>query len=224
MAFVSAVAMVKLTSVVLLPLLVLAWLLSLPGWVARGRALLSAAAVTVGTVVVLYAPLWAGTTMFTNVLRVARRLHHNSLWVSLAHQLASPNDKAALAVVTSQLDVVRNLFLLCGISVLVWQLARGRPLADSWAWLWFAVCLTSAYIWPWYFVLAVVPAAVCGPGRAAAVVAGLTLGGLLFRLRWTGDIRPVVLFAPALLIALMPALSRRIERSMGRVEPSKYSS
>ncbi len=98
-------------------------------------------------------------------------------------------------------------------------------MSDTWVWLWFAYCVTLGWIWPWYFLLVIPVVAMQGPGRAAALGVGLTIGGMLFWMGWpdpplpaapwTYNYRAFTLLAPAVIIAAWPALSRRVERMIG---------
>lgn len=109
------------------------------------------------------------------------------------------------------LDVARYALLIAVYVVLLW---RGPELLDGVLWAWFAYFLCIGWIWPWYFLPAVPVAAVRGPGRTTAIVAALSLGGLLFWLGWPEpalpaapyflNYRSVLLLAPAILVAIWP--------------------
>lgn len=225
--FLTAATMVKLQVVLLLPLLVLAWMRILPDTRARIQAMGSAAAVSVASMLLLYLPFWAHTTLFVNVLEVARTYRINTVWGLLVAKLATRNDPASVAALHSTFDLVRNCGFLLAYLICVWMLVKGRELTDMWAWMWFALCLSLAWIWPWYLLLSIPAAAIRGPSRSAVLAVGITLGGMLFwflwpkaalhpAFQWTYEYRSFLLFAPAILMALWPGLSWRVERLLGR--------
>ncbi len=215
--FLTVAAMVKLTAVVLLPVLLIGWLLSLSTLRDRLRAVIGASAVAASTALLLYLPLWAGDAMIENVLQnPAVTRYQNSLWETVAYKLGSSHDEAALAGIYHYLGPIRNLALAGAFLFLVRRLLKGMDLPDAWVWLWFAYTVSLSWIWPWYFVLPVALAALCGPGRASALAVGLTLGGMLFWLGWPDDLavapwlfehRALILFGPAVVAALLPGLS-----------------
>ncbi|MDP9352904.1 MAG: glycosyltransferase 87 family protein, partial [Chloroflexota bacterium] len=175
----TAAAMVKVTALVLLPMLVLTWLFSLTGARARVRATITAGVVVLVGGLAMYGPLWAGTAVFQNAIdNPAATMYRNSLWELLRSVILSATGATAPATVSAYLHVVRNLVFVIAFLVLLRRLWRGRDMAGGCVWVWFAYCLSLSWIWPWYFVLAIPLAAVGGPGRTAALVAGLTLGGM----------------------------------------------
>lgn len=225
--FLVAAAMVKLTTALLLPALVLAWALSVSGALARVRVMVSAAAVAALGGLALYVPLWGGSALFRNALaNPAATDYQNSLWQLLLKKTVNVTDMATLLAMTHNLDLVRNLLFVAAFVYLTYRLAKDRQLIESWVWLWFAYCLSLAWIWPWYFLLVIPVAAARGPSRTTALAAGLTLGGMLFWLGWPDPplpaapwlhiYRSVLLFAPAVAVALWPALSRGVERALGQ--------
>ncbi len=220
----TAAAMVKVTALVLFPMLMLTWLLSLPGARARVRATITAGVVVLVGGLVLYAPLWGGTAVFQNAVdNPAATMYRNSLWNLLRSMILSATDATSPATVSAYLHVVRNLAFAIAFLVLLRRLWKGGDLDDTWVWLWFAYCLSLSWIWPWYFLLAISVGAVRGPGRAAALVVGLTLGGMWFWIFSAQSVpsglsqyKAIPMVAPALLIAVWPALSERVARLLGR--------
>ncbi|MDP9379219.1 MAG: YfhO family protein [Chloroflexota bacterium] len=225
--FLSAAAMVKLTSLLLIPFLVLAWMLDLPDVRAKLRAAVLSAIVVVVSCLALYAPLWAGTALMTNVLKnPAVTRYANSLWDIWIDTISGPANTAARAAVENRVDLIRNAaFAVAFVFLLLWFIRGRREVADGWVWGWFVYSLSLSWIWPWYFVLPIAAAAVLGPSRTAALAGGLTLGGLFFwfgwgapRLpstSWLDQYKPVLLFGPPILIAACPPLSRAVERLLG---------
>lgn len=225
--FLIAGAMAKATGLLLLPVLVLAWVRMLPDVRGRIRALVSAGVVAVGTAIFLYSPLWGGMALYENIQRnPAYKSYANSVWELLVTRLVLRQDKAAVAELQGNLDLVRNLLFATAFLYIVYRVWRGQRLADAWVWLWFAYCLSLAWIFPWYFVLAIPLAAACGPGRTAALAVGLTLGGLLY---WVGrprlsntevsllvEYRSILLFAPPVLVAIWGAFGGANRWSPGR--------
>ena len=210
-----AATMVKLFVVLMLPVLVVAWLRSLPEVGQRLRAGIAAAGAAALSAIVLYAPLWGGTALLQNVRNnPASREYQNSLWELLVLEVISPDRDPRISVFHSSLDVARYALLVAVYALLLWRLWRGMGLLDAMIWAWFAYFLCIGWIWPWYFLPAVPVAAAAGPSRTAAVVAALTLGGLLFWLGWPEpalpaaayfhDYRSVLLLVPAILVAIWP--------------------
>ena len=224
-------AMVKLYVLVLLPLLVLAWLLALPDARARGRAALSAAAVAVVSILVLNAPLWGGVALLRNVRdNPAATEYQNSLWRLLVDKFVQSLAGAPPDLLTSRLDVVRNLlFLLAFVLVASWLWKRGS-VAASWGLVWVAYCVCAAWIWPWYLVPLIMLSAVAGAGIVPALSAALTLGGLLYWLAgptrgdaaavWIYEYRSVLLFGPAALLLLGYLVRDRAGRLLRRGGPA----
>ncbi len=213
--FVMAAAMVKLMALILLPVLILAWLRSLPTARERGRAALLSAVASLLSGVTLYLPLWGGTALFDNIREnPAAKEYQNSLWELLVLEVLEPGRNPMIAIFNSDLDVVRNLAFVGVYLFLLWRFWRGADIVDSWVWVWFAYFLFVGWMWPWYFVMVVPMAAVCGPGRTSLVAVGLTLGGMLFWLGWPEpalpaapwfhNYRAVLLFAPAMVLAVWP--------------------
>ncbi len=225
---VSAAGMVKLTALVLMPFLVLAWMIGLPSVRARLRAALLATAVAVVSSLALYAPLWAGAALLENSLEnpAATRYAH-TFWAVLGAILNRGADRAARDAVQQQLHLVRNAaFVLAFIFLVLWFVRGRRELAHAWVWGWFLYCLSLSWIWPWYFVLPIAIAAARGPSRTAALAGGLTFGGMLFWFGWTAprispvtwlnQYKSVLLFGPPLLIVVWPALGRGAERLLSQ--------
>jgi len=224
--FLVGAAMVKLTALILLPALLLAWVLSQPDLRTRLRAASLGCAVSVLSIGVLYAPLWAGTAIVTNArLNPASERYLNTPWEYLlirfgGAQYTEPENRISLF-----LDVARNALFAALFIYVTYRMLRGRTMSDTWLWLWFAYCVTLGWIWPWYFLLVIPVVAMQGPGRAAALGVGLTIGGMLFWMGWpdpplpaapwTYNYRAFTLLAPAVIIAAWPALSRRVERMIG---------
>ncbi|MDP9380814.1 MAG: hypothetical protein M3Q29_11825 [Chloroflexota bacterium] len=213
--FLVAAAMVKLMALVLLPVLILAWLRGLPTHEQRLRAGASAAAVAVGGGLLLYAPLWGGTALFTNIRdNPAAREYQNSLWELFILKVTRPGFDPMYAVFSPDLDLFRNLAFVGVYFFLLWRLWKGQEMMDTMTWVWFAYFLFAAWFWPWYVLQLIPIAAVRGPGRAAAIAGGLTLGGMLFWLGWPEpalpatpyffNYRSVLMFAPAIVLALWP--------------------
>ncbi len=224
---VSAAAMVKLTALLLMPFLVLAWMHGLPGVRTRLRAAVLAAVVAVVSCLALYAPLWAGTALLENNLAnpAATRYAH-TFWAVLGAALTGSAGRLTRAAVHNQIDLVRNAaFVLAFIFLVVWFVRGRREIAHGWVWGWFVYCLSLSWIWPWYFVLPIAVAAALGPSRTAALAGGLTFGGLLFWFGWTApkispvtwlnQYKSVLLFGPPLLIVMWPPLGRGVERLLG---------
>ncbi len=220
--FVMAAAMVKLMALILLPVLILAWLRTMRTARDRRRAAVLSGVGSVLSGVALYLPLWGGTAMFENIRdNPAAKEYQNSFWDLLVLKVLSPGQNPMVAVENSELDLVRNVAFVGVYLFLLWRFWLGAELADSWVWVWFAYFLFAGWMWPWYFVAAIPIAAVCGPGRAARVAAGLTLGGLVFWLGWPDpalpaapwfhDYRAVLMFAPAMVLAVWP-VGRMVSR------------
>ncbi|MDQ3856765.1 MAG: hypothetical protein M3281_10285 [Chloroflexota bacterium] len=218
--FLVTAAMVKPIALLLFPALMLAWARSLTGAQSRARALGTALVTAVITGLILYAPLWAGLGLLSNILaNPAVQTYENSLWKLLASEVVTSGDKVSMGAFRSDLDIVRNCLLAASLLWLLWRLWRGACLLDTWIWSWAAFCLCAAWIWPWYFLPAIAIGAVRGPSRVSAVAAGLALGGMLFWLGWPEptlpsapyfhDYRSVLLFSPALLTAAWAVLPRR---------------
>ncbi len=208
----TAAAMVKLPALLLLPPLVLAWVRVLPDARSRIRAGMSAAAVALVCGLALYAPLWAGAALFENALsNPAATGYANSTWRLLRSLVLRVTDTTSVATVTNQLDFIRYAAFAAPYLILLRRLGRRGDLVDTWAWVWFAYCLSLGWIWPWYFVLSIPIAAIRG-GRAALLSIGLTAGGLIFWLGWPPPGLPamtllsrfgaVLLVGPAVLIAV----------------------
>ncbi len=213
--FVVAAAMVKLMALILLPFLILAWLRAMPTARDRRRAAVLSIVGSVLSGVALYLPLWGGTAMFDNIREnPAAREYQNSFWDLLVLKVLSPGQNPMVAVLNSDLDFVRNVAFVCGYLFLLWRFWRGGDLGHAWVGVWFAYFLFAGWMWPWYFVAVVPIAAFCGPGRAARVATGLTMGGLLFWLGWPDpalpaapwfhNYRAVLMFAPAMVLAVWP--------------------
>lgn len=207
-----AAVMVKLIVLLVLPVLLMAWFRSLSTVRQRLRAGIAAAVVGIFAGLVMYAPLWAGTALLENLRdNPASGEYQNSLWELLVLKVISPNHDQRLSVFHGGLDVARYALL---IAVYVFLLWRRLELLDGVLWAWFAYFLCIGWIWPWYFLPAVPVAAVRGPGRTTAIVAALSLGGLLFWLGWPEpalpaapyflNYRSVLLLAPAILVAIWP--------------------
>ncbi|MEJ7654458.1 MAG: hypothetical protein WKH64_14575 [Chloroflexia bacterium] len=183
--FLVGAAMVKLTALILLPALLLAWVLSQPDLRTRLRAASLGCAVSVLSIGVLYAPLWAGTAIVTNArLNPASERYLNTPWEYLlirfgGAQYTEPENRISLF-----LDVARNALFAALFIYVTYRMLRGRTMSDTWLWLWFAYCVTLGWIWPWYFLLVIPVVAMQGPGRAAALGVGLTIGGMLFWMGW----------------------------------------
>jgi hypothetical protein len=85
------------------------------------------------------------------------------------------------------------------------------------AWTWIAYCASLPWVWPWYLLPGIALAALSGPGRAAAMTAALTAGGLIFWIgwklpgvpsaAWLFEHRALLLFGPALALAVLPLLA-----------------
>jgi len=225
-------AMVKVTALILLPALALAWALSLSGLRCRvGAALATVATAALGAAA-MYAPLWAGDAWLENIRRnPAANRYYNSMWEFLARRTLRPPDEAALNRLFDDLDLVRNGLLVAAFLGLLWYQARRRaPLEDVWVWTWIAYWLSASWMWPWYFTAGISVAAARGPSRAALLAGALTVGGLLFWLdtpsprtiSWLGDYRSFVLFGPVLLAAVAPSLAHAtrlgLRRAVGLVD------
>ncbi|MDQ3328632.1 MAG: glycosyltransferase 87 family protein, partial [Chloroflexota bacterium] len=216
-------AMVKVYVLVLLPLLVLAWLRTAPDARSRGKAVLSAAAVAVASVLLLYAPLGGGVALLRNVRdNPAATEYQNSLWQLLIDRLARTSVGASPGVLTGRFDIIRNLLFLLAFSLVArWLWKRGR-VAAAWGLVWAAYCVCAAWIWPWYLVPLLALAAVAGAGIMPALGAALTLGGLLYWLAgptrgdgaavWIYEYRAVLLFGPAAMTVLGILLRDRAGR------------
>jgi hypothetical protein len=221
----AAAGMAKLPALVLLPPLALAWARTRSGWRAQLRSLAVASAVALLGALALSAPLGAGMSLADNLWKVAGEYRiANSPWVLLALKLTSPGDLVSLAATNAGLDVARMATLATLFLIGLWEVWKRRELAEVWVWLWFAFCFTAAWVWPWYLALAVPVAALRGPGRAAALAAALTAGGLLFWLwrpsgatdSWWSEYRAVVLFGPAVLVAT-GVVAQRVRRAIPRL-------
>lgn len=219
--FLTAGVLVKLTVLLFLPLLALAWLRTVPDRRARVSTAIRMSAVAVLSGLALYAPLWAGTALIENTLKnPAATRYQNTLWELLALRLAPASDLAAQATVHADLDLVRNALFAGAYLLLARAVWRGMDLASAWTWAWVAFCLSAAYVWPWYFVLPVATAAVVGPGRLAVLGGALSLGGMLFWLGWPDPplpaapwvyhYRSALMLAPALAALALPLLRGRL--------------
>ncbi|MEJ7652560.1 MAG: glycosyltransferase 87 family protein [Chloroflexia bacterium] len=169
-------AMVKVTALILLPALALAWALSLSGLRCRvGAALATVATAALGAAA-MYAPLWAGDAWLENIRRnPAANRYYNSMWEFLARRTLRPPDEAALNRLFDDLDLVRNGLLVAAFLGLLWYQARRRaPLEDVWVWTWIAYWLSASWMWPWYFSG---DKRRCGAGRAVALLAGRSRSG-----------------------------------------------
>ena len=224
--FLIAAAMVKLTALLFLPALVLAWAAGLPTLRARVRAAVLAAGVAVAGALALYAPLWGGGALVRNALdNPAATRYLNSFWELAALRTIGASGNPAIVSAHPVFDLVRNLLFVGALLYILWRVVWGARLEDAWIWLWFAYCLSLGWIWPWYFVVLVPVAAVRGPGISSALVAALSLGGLLFWIGWPDpalpaapwmhNYRALILFAPAVLVAAWPAIRGRVERAIG---------
>ncbi len=213
--FLMAAAMVKLMALLLLPVLILAWMRTFSKPREQARAGLVAALVAVVSGLALNAPLWGGMALLRNIRdNPAAREYQNSLWELLVLRVISPDHDPMLAVFNSDLDRVRNVLFGVVYLFILLRVWRGANMATSMIWVWFAYFLFAAWMWPWYFLMAVPLAAALGPSRASWVVAGFTLGGMLFWLGWPEpalpaapwffNYRSVLLFAPSILMALWP--------------------
>ncbi len=231
--FLTAGAMVKLTVLILLTLLLLGWLRELPERWARARAVVAAVVVAVASGAALYAPLWGGVSLLENIREnPAATRYQNTLWELFALRLAGSPDKAVLESIQHDLSPLRNALFAVLFLWLAWRLWNGANLAGTLALTWVAYCATAAYAWPWYFVLPIGVAAVCGPGRVAALAGGLTVGGLLFWLGWPDPplpaapwlyhYRSVLLFLPPVLLLLWPVVrlrARTVRRGQAVMQP-----
>lgn len=218
--FLVAATMVKLTALLLLPVLIVAWMRSLPDARQQVRAAVLATLTAIVSGLAMYAPLWGGTALLTNIRdNPAAREYQNSLWELLFLKVISPDHDPMLAVFSSELDWVRNILFGVVYLLVLLRVWRGANMTASMIWIWFAYFLFAAWMWPWYFLMAVPLAAALGPSRATAVVAGFTLGGMLFWLGWPEpalpaapwffNYRSVLMFAPAIVAALWPLRSFR---------------
>lgn len=226
-ALVMVGVMVKAPTLLLLPFFVLALLRKLPHLAARARAGVAAGGVATLTGLTIYAPLWAGTALIDNIRKnPASRVYYNSVWALWAEKLADPGDKQALAVAQDSLDLLRNGALALALAYLAFRLWRGGDLVGVSFWVFFAYCVTLAWIFPWYFVLPVALAAASGPSRAAGIAAALTLGGLLFwgarpvhmspDMRLFIEYRAFFHFVPAAVAALWLVVWERVTRRKER--------
>lgn len=226
--FLVAAAMVKLMALIMLPVLVVAWLRTLPGARERLRAGALAAGTAVASGLAMYAPLWGGTALVDNIRdNPAAREYQNSLWELLVLRVLSPGHDPMMAVFNADLDRVRNVLFAGVFAFLLWRVWRGMDLVDGLIWVWFAYLLFAAWIWPWYLLPVIPLAAARGWSRTTLVAIGLTLGGMLFWLGWPEpalpaapwffNYRSVLLFAPAILLALWPRRGRRIGGPDARV-------
>lgn len=224
--FLIAAAMVKLVMLLLLPALLIAWVLSLASVLARAWAVVKGLVVAVASVVLMYAPLWAGGALLDNIRdNPAATQYQNSLWQFVLLKLVEVEDESS-TVLARNISSIRNVtFVAVSLVVIYHGLWRRRDLSGTWVALWFAYCLSLAWVWPWYFLVVIPLAAVRGPGRSTALAAALTLGGLLFWMGWPEpalpaapwlfDYRSLLLFAPAISVMAWPALGRAVVRVIG---------
>lgn len=220
--FMCAAAMIKLTALLFLPPLMLIWLLRLSGLRSRLLALATGGAVGLGTLLLLYAPLWAGSRYLTNVLdNPAVTSYMNSMWRIVVSQF-HPTNRVATQAIEAQLEPVRYAILAIAYLVILYLFVyRKQKLSHACLWIWVAYCLTSTWIWPWYFVLPILLAAMCGPSRSGMLAVGLTLGALLYWLLGSIPplshtemvrIRPVLFIGPAIIMILLPFLGYWLAR------------
>ena len=228
-ALLVAAALVKTPAALLLPLLLLAWLRTVPPR-QRPRVALSALVVAALSGLVMHAPLWAGSALLDNVLRnPAARDYGNSFWEPLALGLAP-----ALPDAPNALSIARGILFAGLYAALARRLWRGRDPLEMMAWAWFAYYLCAGWIWPWYFLAVVPVAALQCPGRVTAMVAALSLGGLAYWVSWLEptspapsmapffyQVRPALLFLPAILVAAWPvAAPERLRHALVRAARS----
>lgn len=210
----GAALMTKAIIVVVLAPIVWAATIDQRGLAAQARVAALMAATIAVTALAIYAPLWAGRAIVDNVsVNPASSEYLNSVWQLLRtgpvmepdERFVAPAEKLALLLA----------FGACLIVVLH-RLYRGAALAESVAWTWLAFCGSLAWVWPWYFIPLCALAAASGPGRVAWVTGGITLGGLLFWMGWTGPPHPqapwlfthraLLFFGPAIVVGVAPSL------------------
>ncbi|MBA2302934.1 MAG: hypothetical protein H0W08_09900 [Acidobacteria bacterium] len=197
----------------------------------RLRWLAAATSVGVATVVIVSLPLWAGTSLMTNVLKnPAATMYTNSVWELMSEAGPAWFGVGTSAIQHPYLDVLRGAaFLGAALWVLTRRSSR-RDVPQVALRLWIVFCVTACWVWPWYFVPAIALAPLAGSARLP-LSAGLTVGGLLFwtawpeprptPLEWLYPWRSVVLFGPLLLASWAPARSRifvvlGVRRHLGR--------
>lgn len=231
--FGACAVMVKPFSALLLPPLALRMLGVTRGY-ARLAAFGGALAVGLLSLVVLNLPLWAGAQLLTNIAsNPASHAYTNSVWELMYEAGAAWPRTMPEALRDRYIDWLRMvLFVAGGLWVLTRRWAPWRPAQTAFG-LWVVFSLTTAWLWPWYFVPAIALAALSGRAPVAVGTA-MTLGGLLFWAIWTPPpfsllypVRSLVLLGPVLAtLAWSPArtlafaaLGSRLTRDVRADEP-----
>lgn len=189
------------------------------------RQLAAASAVSVGTIVLVSLPLWAGGALLSNVLtNPASAMYTNTLWELLSDLGARWLGVTTVAIQHPYLDILRGVALF---GAAVWVLTRGatrRDVPNVAFRLWLVFCLTACWVWPWYFVPALALAPLAGAARLPAATA-LTIGGLLFWATWPERSpwpfaslfgwRSLVLFGPVVLTLTWAPAHRMVFALLG---------
>ena len=211
--FLVAGSMVKLTTIVLLPSLLLVWLMGLESKRERLLALIKGIGVALVSGLILYAPLWAGTALFTNSLNnPAAQRYLNSLWELIL--MPTMKDYFPPPALDALFDIIRNSIFAVFFFCMLFLTAKKRSLQWSWIWLWFGYCLTLSWIWPWYFLLLIAVIAVYNRDLESSLGIALTLGGFLFWMGWPDPplpaapwlyyFRSIILLVPAIAVVAVP--------------------
>ena len=220
--FGGCAVMVKPFAVVVLPALLLRMLHATRG-AARVRHVLTAVATGALTIAALNLPLWAGTTLLDNIRdNPAAHIYTNTLWELVSEVGPRWFGRTTVDLQYPYLDALRTACILVGA---LWILTRewaARRVAPAALAFWLLFCLTTPWVWPWYFVPAIAFGAMTG-GSGLACAAALTAGGLLFWTTWPPQVSPfferlhfwrgLVLFGP--IVAVLA--SRRVRLAVSRV-------
>ena len=209
--FAACAVMVKPYTVILLAPLARQILLCTPG-PARHRRLAVAGVVAGSTMVLLSLPLWAGPALLVNVLNnPASAMYTNTIWELLSEIGPAWLGIKTVAIQHPYLDLLRAACVLGGAWWVLTRPSARRNVPHMALRMWLLFCLTACWVWPWYFVPALVLAPLAGPARLPAAMA-LTVGGLLFWTAWpprTAGLleslhfwRSLILFGPVLMVLI----------------------
>jgi hypothetical protein len=176
---------------------------------ARVRTMALTIVVGACALVLLSLPLWAGTRLLTNAMKnPASHVYTNTVWELISETGPAWFEVKTVAIQHPYLDVARAFCFAAGAAWLLTRRWARRGVAQTALPLWLLFCLTSSWVWPWYFIPAIALAALAG-GAGLASAAALTIGGMVFWITWPPPAPPaipwlhtwrsLVLFGPLLL-------------------------